>query len=239
MAYSSVLVIGIIRADWLHNVAPFALLALYGLFVWRTVRNSSSGDDEELHPLYLQWKAETPSGGAVAFQLTVSLLAIVGGAHLLSKGVEQIASLWNLPPFVVSAILIPLVTELPETLNSVVWIRQEKDGLALGNITGAMVFQSTIVPALGIWLTPWQLNGQALLTGGLTLAAGALIFGFFRLRHQLVPGILIAASLLYWLLPLQTVASRYNVVEAWWVSGALIVSCFLLSFQISRRVRSA
>jgi cation:H+ antiporter len=238
MAYSGVLVIGIIRSPWLHTTAPFVLLALYGLFVWRTVRGASSSVAEDLHPLYVQWKAESPSAAAVGVQLAASLLAIVGGAHLLSKGVEQIASLWNLPPFVLSAILIPLVTELPETLNSVVWIRQEKDALALGNITGAMVFQSTIVPALGIWLTPWQLNGQALLTGGLTLAAGALIFGFFRLRHQLVPGILIAASLLYWLLPLQTVASRYDVVEAWWISGVLIVTCFFLSFQISRRVRS-
>ena len=41
-----------------------------------------------------------------------------------------------------SLILSPLATELPEKYNAVVWIRQSKDNLALANITGAMVFQS-------------------------------------------------------------------------------------------------
>ncbi|KPV44223.1 sodium:calcium antiporter [Alicyclobacillus ferrooxydans] len=239
VAYSFVLISGIVQVPLLHRAAPFLLLLVYGWFVWQTIRAGGSTESEELHPLYLQWKAETPSGTAVGFQLTLSLLAIVGGAHLLSQGVEEIATIWNLPPFVLSAILIPLATELPETLNSVVWIRQGKDGLALGNITGAMVFQSTVVPAIGISLTRWQLNGEALLTGGLTLAAGGLIYGFFRLRHKLVPGILIAASLLYWLLPLQTVAIRYNLIVAWWIAGALTLIALMLSLQVSRQVRSA
>src|SRR5665647_3849985 len=34
------------------------------------------------------------------------------------------------------------------------WVRQEKDTLALGNITGAMVFQTCIPVAFGIAFTP-------------------------------------------------------------------------------------
>ena len=47
----------------------------------------------------------------------------------------------GLNPGALSLILSPLATELPEKYNSVVWIRQSKDHLALANITGAMVFQ--------------------------------------------------------------------------------------------------
>ena len=41
-------------------------------------------------------------------------------------------------------VIAPIATELPEKFNSVIWVRQGKDTLAMGNITGAMVFQSTI-----------------------------------------------------------------------------------------------
>ena len=41
-------------------------------------------------------------------------------------------------------VIAPIATELPEKFNSVIWIRGGKDTLAMGNITGAMVFQSAI-----------------------------------------------------------------------------------------------
>jgi len=40
-------------------------------------------------------------------------------------------------------------------VNSFLWLRRGKDTLAFANITGAMVFQGTLLPALGILLTPW------------------------------------------------------------------------------------
>lgn len=239
VSYLCVLLIGIFPDEELHNVAPFILIGIYLGFVLLTLRAPGVTEGEaQLHPLYLQLKSPEPSGLAVGLQLTLSLAAIVGGAHLLSKGVEVMAGWWNIPPFVLSAILIPFATELPETLNSVVWIRQGKDGLALGNITGAMVFQSTIVPAIGIWLTPWRLNSEAILTGGLTIAAGALIYGYFRLRRQLVPGILVAASLLYWILPLQTIASRYQIQPLYWVAGLLLALAGMIMLRVGRQVRS-
>jgi cation:H+ antiporter len=41
-------------------------------------------------------------------------------------------------------------------VNSILWIRRGKDTLAFGNIAGAMVFQGTLLPAIGIMLPPWQ-----------------------------------------------------------------------------------
>lgn len=237
LAYSSVMLTGLLPVPLLHQWFPVVLLCLYGVFVFLTVRAPVPDDaEEDLHPLYLQLKAEHPSGFAVGFQLLVALAAIVGGAHFLSNSVEQIAARWQIPTFVLSAILIPLATELPETLNSVVWVRQGKDGLAVGNITGAMVFQSTVVPAIGIWLTPWKLNPEALLTGALTLTAGALIFGFYQLRIKLVPGVLVAASLLYWLLPLHTIAVRVNLQSLYVVGGALVVAAIVLTIRSGRQL---
>jgi cation:H+ antiporter len=240
LSYAFVIFVGCTHSAFIHQLAPILLVGMYAVFVMATLRDKSSSSlSEDIHPLYLQWKMNEPGMGGVLLQLMFALAAIVGGAQLLSAGVETLAGWIQIPPFVLSALLIPLATELPETLNSVVWIRQGKDSLALGNITGAMVFQSTLVPALGIWLTSWDLNAQALLTGGLTLAAGALVFGLFRLNGSIVPSALFAASLLYWVLPLHAVSVRYSMYELSWTGGLIIGLCMLLTLRRGSRAQRA
>ncbi|GMA52089.1 membrane protein [Alicyclobacillus contaminans] len=239
VAYAVSFLAGCIPDEDSHYVASLLLIGIYGAFLFFTIRDTSDQvGSQSIHMLYMQWgKANRPRVGAVLLQLTLSLTAIVGGAQLLAKSVERLAAGWGMPPFVLSAILIPLATELPETLNSVVWIRQGKDALAIGNITGAMVFQSTLVPALGIALTKWRFNAEALTTGALTLAAGMLLFGIYRRRGRLHPGVLLAASMMYWVLPLQTVAARYPLQHWHWIAYAVLCLSFVWLLRRGLRVR--
>ncbi|WP_233553898.1 hypothetical protein [Halococcus sp. IIIV-5B] len=71
-------------------------------------------------------------------------------------------------------LLAPLATELPETFNSVLWMARGSDTLALGNITGAMAFQSTIPVTLGILFTSWDLSLQWGTTGFLNALSAVL-----------------------------------------------------------------
>ncbi len=83
-----------------------------------------------------------------------------------------------------SLLLAPLATELPEKANSFLWVRDGKDDLALGNITGAMVFQSTIPVAVGVAFTAWQLDRLAILAAGLALAGGAVALWSLHVRRR-------------------------------------------------------
>ena len=83
-----------------------------------------------------------------------------------------------------SLVLAPLATELPEKANSFFWVKDGKDSLALGNITGAMVFQSTIPIAVGLAFTDWDLDRYAVVSGVLGLAGGALAYWALRLRGR-------------------------------------------------------
>ena len=83
-----------------------------------------------------------------------------------------------------SLVLAPLATELPEKANSFFWVKDGKDSLALGNITGAMVFQSTIPIAVGLALTEWDLDKFATLSGVLGLIGGAVAYWALRLRGR-------------------------------------------------------
>ena len=64
--------------------------------------------------------------------------------------VESLARSVGLDETLLSLVIAPIATELPEKLNSVIWIRRGKDTLALGNITGAMVFQAAIPTSIAL-----------------------------------------------------------------------------------------
>ena len=107
----------------------------------------------------------------IALQLLLGLALLIAGAKGFIHGVEAAADLIGISALLLSLLIIPIATELPEKVNSVLWIRKGKDTLAFGNITGAMVFQGTLLPAIGIMLTPWEPRMEVVLGIGMTLLA--------------------------------------------------------------------
>ena len=128
----------------------------------RTVKKGADAEEEEPKPLYFDWtKDDPPSTFQLVLQLVVGLLLIIGGAELFVEELKKVAESIGVPALALSLILAPLATELPEKLNSVIWIRTDKDSLAVGNVTGAMAFQATVPIAFGLAVTEWNLEPAA------------------------------------------------------------------------------
>ncbi len=171
------IVLGLFSASQPLRYAGAALLVLgYAGYVRATVKGGGDADaEEELDPLYFDWsKDDPPSTFQMVAQFVVSLAAIIAGAELFVGAVEHIAEAAGLSPLVLALVLAPLATEMPEKANSVLWVRDGKDALALGNITGAMTFQSTIPVALGLVFTDWALDAHAITAAVIGLVGGAL-----------------------------------------------------------------
>jgi cation:H+ antiporter len=167
-------------------VGAVVLVATYAVYVALTLRNSGEvGSEEELRPLILDaTRSDPPTMRTVVLQLLVALGAIVGGAHIFVEQVLHVADSVGLEPLVLSLVLAPFATELPEKANSFFWIRDGKDPLALGNITGAMVFQSTLPVSVGLAFTPWELDDFAILAGCLALAGGVVAILTLQIRRR-------------------------------------------------------
>ncbi len=165
---------------WLRVIAGIALVSAYVLYVKQTASDPRTESHEGKSPLYFQRKLDTPRTRAILLQVFVALAAIIFGANLFVDQIGNFATLFGVPPLVLSLIIAPLATELPEKFNSVIWIRQRKDTLAMGNISGAMVFQSCIPVTVGLWFTPWVLNEFAIASAAVAIGAGILLQIFLR-----------------------------------------------------------
>jgi cation:H+ antiporter len=182
----------------------------------RFVHRRSDGEDTESYRERLASLAHHPPRLRVIFgQVALALAGIVGGAYIFIGAAERTAEALGVAPLLVALVIAPVATELPEKFNSVVWIREGKDTYALGNITGAMVFQSSFPVGLGMGFTAWQLlapPGQpqsGIYSAGLALGGGLWLLLMVLLapqakagpghppRARLHPGALLAGGLLY------------------------------------------
>lgn len=179
------------------GIAVF-LVGLYGYYVIRTLGgDEGSSHGAELNPLYFSRKTAVPGLGIVVFQVLFALGMIIGGARVFVTNMEVVALAVGVSPLVMALIIAPLATELPEKFNSVLWVREGKDTLAMGNISGAMVFQSCIPVAVGLVLTEWQLDQYALASVTFALISTAMVYWTMRSRGHLTANILTMGGIFY------------------------------------------
>ena len=130
----------------------------------------------------------------VNVQVLFALGCIIGGAYLFVGAVNSLAATLGVSELLLALVIAPIATELPEKFNSLIWVRQGKDTLAMGNITGAMVFQSAIptVVALVLAGSAWTVNDDSMLafaSAGIAFIAVAAIFGpMWRRKPPRRPG---------------------------------------------------
>jgi cation:H+ antiporter len=173
------------------------LLATYVLYVVRTIRKGGEAEgDAPVRLILWPGRSQGPTW-AVAAQL-IGTIAVMGfGAHLFVGAVEHLSKDIGIPAGIIALVLAPLATELPEKFNSVIWLRDNKDTLAIGNITGAMVFQSSIPVSIGVLFTPWQLDFLSAFAATLAVLSSLVFLGFLLRKAPLRAFYMLGAGSLY------------------------------------------
>jgi cation:H+ antiporter len=156
-------------------------LAAYAAYAWKEMTGVEDAEAVDLEPLKLTPKATTPTTLAALTQTLAALVVIFAASRFFVGQLGALGPYLGLKPQLLSLLISPIATELPETLNAVIWIRQGKVRLALANISGAMMIQATVPTAFGLFATPWVLDPALILAGAVTLlSVSILFFAFWR-----------------------------------------------------------
>jgi cation:H+ antiporter len=96
------------------------------------------------------------------------------------SALNEVAASLHTNPLTLALVVVPVATELPETLNSVLWVRSGDDHLAFGNIAGSAAFQSCVLGFIGLSFTPWRPDLNGVLGGLLTLGTAVYLVTLLR-----------------------------------------------------------
>jgi cation:H+ antiporter len=184
------------------------LIALYAWYVRGHLQGEVGEHTEDLAPLRMrrldpaarQEDPREPRLRVITLQVVASVGLIIVGAIFFIDGVDKVAHTLGVSEVLLALVIAPIATELPEKFNSLIWVRQNKDTLALGNITGAMVFQSAIPTVVGLVFAAdtWVIGEgsyTAFASAVIALVATAVIFipgwrrGRLEARHLLIGGV--------------------------------------------------
>jgi cation:H+ antiporter len=213
LAYAIAIAAALVPAgmSYLRYGAVIALIGIYAWYVKSHFEADPNVDAADLAPLRFRRvdvrhhrnDPHTPRLRVVTLQVLVALTMIIVGAYVFVDAVEHISHALALPAILIALVVAPIATELPEKFNSLIWVRSGKDTLAMGNITGAMVFQSCIPTTIGIVLAAdaWSLANASpetlisFASAGIAFASAALIFlpmvrrGSLAGTHLLIGGL--------------------------------------------------
>ncbi len=159
-----------------------AFLLAYAAYTWREI----TGGDEvgrsevQLEPLKFRPTDADPPTHWALLQTLLALSVIFLSSQLFVRQLAALSPELGLSTQLTALLLSPIATELPEMLNAIIWLRQGKTTLALGNISGAMLIQATIPGALGIFFTPWLFDRPLAIASAVTIASIALMWILLR-----------------------------------------------------------
>jgi cation:H+ antiporter len=195
---------------WLKWIVAAVLLGIYAWYVKAHFEADPAVDAEDLAPLrfrrldagHHRANPDVPRLRVVNLQVVAALGLIIVGAVFFVDAVEHLASTFGVDEALLALVIAPIATELPEKFNSIIWVRQGKDTLAMGNITGAMVFQSTIptVVALLFASSAWRVTEGSLVafaSAGIAFLSSAAIFIPMARAGELRGGRLLIGGVFY------------------------------------------
>lgn len=159
----------------LKSVVAIFLFLSYFYYLYISFKQEGIVNDD-VNPLYFARESISPRMKIILWQVICGLAGIVIGAHYFIIFVTKVAADLKISPLILSMIITPIVTELPEKMNSVLWVLKGKDTLALGNITGALVFQGCIPVAFGMFFTPWKIEGITLMSSAMALISSLIFY---------------------------------------------------------------
>jgi cation:H+ antiporter len=199
---------------WPKALVAVALILIYAWYVKGHFEADPTVDAGDLAPLrfhrFDSHRTAKPDGGPrlriVNLQVLFALGLIILGAIEFVDAVGHLALSLGVSEVLLALVIAPIATELPEKFNSIIWIRQGKDTLAMGNITGAMVFQAAIPTSVALLFAPetWVAGPGsyiAFTSAGIAFLSSAAIFlpmarsGKLRGRGLLVGGAFYVAYL--------------------------------------------
>ncbi|MDA8325655.1 MAG: hypothetical protein M0033_05490 [Nitrospiraceae bacterium] len=163
-AMTLIFLASVLRVRAVNYLCASILFVSYLFFISRTMKHEAEEGEEYTEAFHFgTFLGYEKKPLWISLQVLAGLFLMIGGASVFVDFISLLAVKSGISALALSLIIVPFATELPEKVNSISWTLRGRDTLAIGNITGSMVFQSTVPASIGLIFTSWSLGRAELL----------------------------------------------------------------------------
>lgn len=163
-------------------VVAVILVLLYVVF-FRLVGRKESFEEEAT-------EIRIRNGALLAIMVLAGIAFLLAGSTVLVRGINNLYLQTGINQELITILLVPIGTIVPETMNSVLWAARGKTSLAIGAMAGEEMYFATFFPALGILASRWYIttNGivAVLLTSVFSIVIGMLVCRFRKASYVFI-----------------------------------------------------
>jgi cation:H+ antiporter len=147
------------------------LMGAYLIFLLQDAKNIPEEDIEDLDEGSFSWLTTIPL-------LLGSFLLVVIGAHFTVESAAEIAKSFGISEWIIGIIMISLGTSLPELVVSIAAAVKGKVDMAIGNIIGSNLANTTVVIGAAALTNPLKIDAPAYLFDIATMFVATLLLVF-------------------------------------------------------------
>ena len=147
------------------------LMGAYLLFLLQDAKNIPEEDLEDLDEGTFSWAKVIPF-------LFAGFILVIVGAHFTIESASEIARDFGISEWIIGIIMISLGTSLPELVVSISAATRGKVDMAIGNIIGSNMANTTVVLGAAAMVNPMAINSSAYIFDIATMIVATLLLVF-------------------------------------------------------------
>jgi len=147
------------------------LMGAYLLFLLQDAKNIPEEDLEDLDESTFSWIKVIPI-------LFTGIILVIVGAHFTVESASEIARDFGISEWIIGIIMVSLGTSLPELVVSISAAVKGKVDMAIGNIIGSNMANTTIVLGAAALTNPMSINAPAYIFDIATMIVATLLLVF-------------------------------------------------------------
>jgi len=147
------------------------LMGAYLMFLLQDAKNMPEEDIVELEDGTFSWSKTVPV-------LVAGLVLVILGAHFTIESASSIAKSFGISEWVIGIIMVSLGTSLPELTVSITAAMKGKVDMAIGNIIGSNMANTTVVLGAAALVNPLSINASTYLFDIATMIVATLLLVF-------------------------------------------------------------
>ena len=147
------------------------LMGAYLLFLLQDAKNIPEEDLEDLDESTFSWAKVIPI-------LFGGFILVIVGAHFTVESASEIARDFGISEWIIGIVMISLGTSLPELVVSISAAMKGKVDMAIGNIIGSNMANTTVVLGAAALINPMPINASAYLFDIATMIVATLLLVF-------------------------------------------------------------